>query len=384
VILRDLGAALGCVLILLAGASVVGTVVVPRQVRTWMTYSVSWFVDHLFWALARPINDNKRRDAVLAVQAPAALIIQLAVWLAVFLVGFALLLLPVSGASFAHTLAQAGSDMSTIGFAVPHGAGENVIAVLAAFAALGTVALQIGYLPALYAAFNRRETSVALLVARAGVPTWGPELLARTHYALGTGVSTVGTLPGLYEEWERWAADVTESHTTYVVLVYFRSPRPLTSWVTALLGVLDSAAMYLALCPSTAPEIAARLCLRGGFTCFNRVARAIGVDVPEEADPTAGITLTYEDFLEAVSRLRSVEFPIERDPEQAWPHFVGWRVNYERAAYAVASAVSAPAALWSGPRRFPVTPISPLRPPDRRPDGRLPGKAAVDGKGGVR
>ena len=75
------------------------------------------------------------------------------------------------------------------------------------------------------AAFNRRETEVALLSARAGVPSWGPELLARTHYALGSGVSTIDTLPDLYAQWERWAADVAESHTTYLPLVRFRSPQ---------------------------------------------------------------------------------------------------------------------------------------------------------------
>ena len=66
---------------------------------------------------------------------------------------------------------------------------------------------------------------MALLNARAGVPSWGPELLARTYYALGSGVSSVDTLPDLYEDWERWAADVAESHTTYLPLVRFRSPR---------------------------------------------------------------------------------------------------------------------------------------------------------------
>jgi hypothetical protein len=275
--------------------------------------------------------------------------------------------------------------MTTIGFAIPPNAAAKAIEIVAAFASLGTLALQIGYLPALYSAYNRRETAVALLNARAGVPTWGPELLARTHYGLGTGTSTVGTLPDLYAGWERWAADVTESHRTYLPLVYFRSPRPLSSWVTALLGVLDSAALYLAICPSQAPTIPARLCLRSGFSCFTRIAQALGVPVPDEADPTAGITLTYEEFVDAVDRLRKVDFPIELEPEAAWPAFVGWRVNYERAAYAVAWAVSAPPALWSGPRRFPAPPIPPLRPPDFKPGPRPPAEgAATDPSAGSR
>jgi hypothetical protein len=68
-----------------------------------------------------------------------------------------------------------------------------------------------------------------------------------------------------------------------------------------------------------------------------------------------------------VARMREVDFPIERDPEQAWPDFVGWRVNYEQAAYAVAAAVSAVPAKWSGPRQRPVEQIAPIRPGAGRP-----------------
>jgi hypothetical protein len=243
------------------------------------------------------------------------------------------------------------------------------IVFLAAATGLGIIALQISYLPTLYAAFNRRETEVALLNARAGVPSWGPELLARTHYALGSGVSTVDTLPELYERWERWAADVSESHTTYLPLVRFRSPKPLSSWVTALLAVLDSAALYLALSPQSAPVVPARLCLRSGFLCFTRIAQAMGFPIPDEPDPDSRITLTYEEYLDAIARMREVDFPIERDPADAWPDFVGWRVNYEQAAYAVAAEVRAVPALWSGPRRRAIAAIPPIRPPFGRPPG---------------
>ena len=366
-IVRGLLAAVGALLVLTAGTSVVGTVVVPRAVPSRLTGFADWLVARVFLALERLVRDPQRRDAVLAFRAAAILIMQLVVWLATSLLGFALLLLPFTDHGLGFTLTEAGSAMTTLGFSRPENPAATTLAVLAAFASLGTLALQIGYLPALYGAYNRRETAVALLAARAGVPTWGPELLARTHYGLGTGTSSVGTLPDLYAEWERWAADVTESHRTYLPLVYLRSHRALASWVTALLGVLDSAALYLALCPGAAPTIPARLCLRSGFVCFTRIAQALGVPLPDEADPRTGIALTFADFEEAVARLREVAFPIERDPEEAWPHFVGWRVNYERAAYAIAWAVSAPPALWSGPRRSGAAPIPPLLPPDLAP-----------------
>ena len=73
------------------------------------------------------------------------------------------------------------------------------------------------------------------------------------------------------------------------------------------------------------------------------------------------------EVLDAVARMRQVGFPIERTPEEAWPEFVGWRVNYERAAYAVAAAVDAVPALWSGPRRHRAPVIAPIRPPRGQP-----------------
>ena len=88
-----------------------------------------------------------------------------------------------------------------------------------------------------------------------------------------------------------------------------------------------------------------------------------------EVDPNAGITLTYDEFLDAVNRMRKVGFPITRDPAEAWPDFVGWRVNYEKAAYAIAKEIDAVPGLWSGPRRHPTTPIAPFRPPTGRPKG---------------
>jgi hypothetical protein len=348
---RALAAVVGAGLVLTAVNSVVQTLVVPRPVANWLTRWVDRTVDQAFWLATRAIDDYERRDRMLAGQAAAILLSQLAAWLVLSFFGYSLLLWPFVHDGVTSAFTEAGSAMFTLGFAKPTGSVPVAIVFIAAATGLGIVTLQIAYLPTLYAAFNRRETDVALLNARAGVPSWGPELLARTHYALGTGVSTIDTLPDLYERWERWAADVAESHTTYLPLVRFRSPRPLSSWVTALLAVLDSAALFLALSPKAAPVVPARLCLRSGFLCLTRIAQAMGLGVPDEPDPRGGIQLSYQEYLDAIARMRQVDFPIERDPADAWPDFVGWRVNYEQAAYAVAAEVRAVPALWSGPRR---------------------------------
>jgi hypothetical protein len=359
---RVVAAVAGGLLVLASVSSVTVTLIVPRSVNSRLTQWVDQLVDWAYEQVVHGRADYQLRDRMRATQAAAVLLAQLAMWLIVAYVGFALLLWPFATRGVASAFVDSGSSLFTLGFAVPAGTAPAVIVFLAAATGLLILTLQIAYLPTLYAAFNRRETAVALLNERAGMPSWGPELLARTHYALGTGVSTLDTMPDLYAQWESWAADIAESHTNYPVLVRFRSPGALSSWVTALLAVLDSAALFLALSPKAAPVVPARLCLRAGFRCFNRIARTMGFDVAEEPDPDAGISVTYAQFLDAVGRMREVGFPIERDPAEAWPDFVGWRVNYERAAYAVAEAVYAVPALWSGPRRHPVSPIPPVRP----------------------
>jgi hypothetical protein len=364
---RVVAAVAGGLLVLGAVSSLTVSLIVSRPVNSRLTRWVDRTVDWLYELVVAHVDDYRRRDQMRATQAAALLLAQLAAWLIVAYVGYALLLWPFASRGVVSAFVDAGSSLFTLGFAVPVGTAPAVIVFLAAATGLVILALQIAYLPTLYAAFNRRETQVALLNERAGVPSWGPELLARTHYALGTGVSTLDTMPDLYAQWESWAADVGESHTTYPVLVRFRSPEALSSWVTALLAVLDSAALFLALSPQAAPVVPARLCLRGGFRCFNRIARTMRLDVPEEPDPASGISVTYAEFLDAVSRMREVGFPIERDPAEAWPDFVGWRVNYEQAAFGVAAAVYAVPALWSGPRRHPVSPIPPIRPGRGRP-----------------
>ncbi len=371
---RAIAAVIGGLLVITAAKSVIGTIIVPRPTGSWLIRSVDKSMDAAYQLAIKPIRDFRTRDRVLATQAAVLLVVQLIVWLAIFFIGYALLLWPFTGTGITKAFTTAGPALWFIGDSHVSGAWERTIQDCASFSGLVTITLQIAYLPTLYSAFNRRETDIALLNARAGVPSWGPELLARTHYALGSGSSTIDTLPDLFAQWERFAADIAESHTTYLPLVRFRSPRPLSSWITALIAVLDSAALFMVLSPRAAPEVPARLCLRSGFICLNDIARAMGLSVPDEPDPDAGISLTKDDFLDAVARLQKVDFPIERDAEQAWPEFVGWRVNYEQAAYAIAEAVDAVPALWSGPRRWPFTPIPPIRPAAGKPPKGHPAK----------
>jgi hypothetical protein len=223
------------------------------------------------------------------------------------------------------------------------------------------IGLQIGYLPALYAAYNRREAEVTMLDSRAGEPNWGPEILAR-H----ASIASLENLSDLFRGWERWAADVSESHSNYPVLISFRSQEPTRNWLIGLLAVMDAAALHLAFNPSLS-QGEARLALRMGFVCARDLARTTGIPFDPDPSPDDPIELTYDQFLDGVQRLGLAGYPMERTPDQAWPHFHGWRVNYEATMYRLALRVDAVPAPWSGPRRGGVPVLEPRSPVDRRP-----------------
>jgi hypothetical protein len=50
-------------------------------------------------------------------------------------------------------------------------------------------------------------------------------------------------LKAMWRDWEIWFAEVDESHTSLAALVFFRSPKPDLSWVTAGGALLDATAL---------------------------------------------------------------------------------------------------------------------------------------------
>ena len=268
--------ALGVVVVLLTGASLLFTMVLPRSPRGFERESV--FVNRMvrlaFLGLARLVRTYEAKDAVLAPTGPVALVAQLPSWAGGFVVGFALMLCSTTN-DLGDALFQALASLFTVGAVHVGGPQNSAIDILAGAIWVVVVTLQIAYLPALYGAFNRREGLVALLESRAGVPAWGPEVLVR-HQLVGI----TDTLPEFYAAWEAWAADLAESHTTYPVVLLFRSPEAWYSWLIGLLAVLDGAAMHLALAPRSASS-QARLCLRMPAGHADRTTTAAGWTIAE-------------------------------------------------------------------------------------------------------
>ena len=214
-----------------------------------------------------------------------------------------------------------------------------------------TIGLMIGYLPTLYSAFSRREMEVTKLSWLAGEPNWGPELIARQ-----ATLETLDELPDLWREWTTWAADVSESHTTYPVLVAVRSTRPDRNWAVALLAVMDAAALQLALMPEL-PQGKARVLLREGIQCLRALEGIVLADAihlregqGQSRSQERAVTLTREEFDRGFVRIKEAGAPVTVDADEAWDVFQLWRMRYEDWAYALCQAIDAVPTWWSGPR----------------------------------
>jgi hypothetical protein len=356
-----LGFAVGIALLLFTGSSVIKTLLIPRNLSSAIGTAVARLVLAVYQGVTAKIGDVARRERILASGAPTYLFVLLVCWIACLYVAYALMLVPYTHDSVDRALRLSGSSLFTLGFATPAGAEPYAIVFAAAISGLGVIALMIGYMPTLYAAYNRRETLVIMLEALSGQPPWGPELLARQQLIRNTSY-----LPRLYERWTEWAADISESHTTYRTLIYFRSRYPEQAWPLALLAVLDAAALHLSLNPESAPA-ETRPLLRVGYITMRSIAGTLGIEVSDDPHPDDPLVLTKADFDEAVQHLTEAGWTFERAPDEAWMHFRGWRVNYETAAHGIAAHLDLPPALWSGPRARLGPAARPRRPAHREP-----------------
>lgn len=228
------------------------TVILPRRVTrrfrlTRAFYRRTW----LPWARLASLASGKRRETLLSIYGPLSLPLLLTVWAAGLMLGFALLQWALHSAlnvetypRFATYLYLSGTTFFTLGFGdvVPLGAAGRMLAVLESGTGFAFLALVLGYLPVLYQAFSRREVNISLLDARAGSPPTAGELLRR-H-----GDSSQEALHQLLHDWERWSAELMESHLSYPVLAYFRSQHDNQSWLAALTAILDTSALVMVCC----------------------------------------------------------------------------------------------------------------------------------------
>lgn len=229
------------------------TIILPRRATgrfrlTRIFYAATWRP----WVfLTRWLHEPRKRESAFSYYGPMSLIILLVVWAGSMVVGFALIFYSL-GSPFSDSAQQAGfrSDLYVSGTTIftlglgdvtPHSAWARELIILEAGTGLGFLAVVMGYFPVLYSAFSRREVSISLLDARAGSPPTAAELMRRHSYEGSEHALTL-----LLEEWERWSAELLESHISYPLLCYFRSQHNNQSWISALTAILDTSALLIA------------------------------------------------------------------------------------------------------------------------------------------
>jgi hypothetical protein len=323
--------------------SAIRTVVVPRGESVWLSRKLFLVMRELFELAARPTKTFESYDRIMARYAPTSLIIMPATWAVLVIAAF----VPVfwgCGLSWREALVTSGSSFTTLGFARPIPAATDVLCFVEALIGLGLVALLISYLPAIYSSFAKREAEVVKLEVRAGSPPSAAEFLIRVHRIRG-----LDYFQSRWEGWEQWFVELEESHATNPALVFFRSPRPKSSWITAAGTVLDTAALIVSTIDVEAsPQ--AQITIRSGYLALRRLAEFFHLPFDPDPAPDAPISIHREEFDALVEQLQEAGLPIKADLELAWRDYAGWRVNYDTPLLALCALTGAPSAPWSSDR----------------------------------
>ncbi len=242
----------GIALILIVLWDAFETVVFPRRVTRRIRlvryfYRVTWTL----WSSAvRAFAAARRQENYLSYYGPLSLPLLLGFWAAVLITGFGLLYWAPGGAvktperiaTFGACLYFSGTTFFTLGLGdiVPNTGFARALIVLEGGMGFGFLAVVISYLPALNQSFSQREVNISLLDARAGSPPTALEILRRHMQD-----HAMHSLTQLLHEWERWSAELLESHLSFPVLVYFRSQHDNQSWLAALTSILDTCAFVI-------------------------------------------------------------------------------------------------------------------------------------------
>jgi hypothetical protein len=320
------------------------TILQPRRVIHRFRFARFFYRNvWMFWrtmAVLMPVG--KRREAFLGIFGPLSLLGLFITWVIGLIFGFGILHwslgtlvhAPEQHDTFWTYVYLSGTTFFTLGYGdvTPVLASGRALAVIESGLGFGFLALIIGYLPVLNQAFSHREVTISLLDARAGSPPSAAEMLRR----LGRS-GDVEQIDAFLKEWERWAAELLESHLSFPVLGYFRSQHDNQSWLAALATMLDTCAIIIAMlrhscyqaeltfamCRHAAVDISLVMKAQMVATHENRLSaddlqrmtellREAGVDVDESSDASeklAELRGMYEPFIHAIAARLMLRVP---------------------------------------------------------------------------
>jgi hypothetical protein len=339
------------------------TIVLPRRPNGRLRITQLFFV--ATWrpwvAMAERARTKKVREQIYSVYGPLSLLLLLLLWAVLLICGFGMFYFSMRSpfgdvmmghgtsawAQFGTDLYVSGTTLFTLGLGdvVPHSRLARALIIVESGVGLGFVALVIGYLPVLYQTFSRREVSVALLDARAGSPPNAAELLRRHGFEGGEEALTV-----LLVEWERWAAEILESHISYPILCYYRSQHDSQSWLSALVAIIDTCALLISVIEG-APSRQAQLTFVMARHALIDVGQVFQIQESEAWQRGTQIDrLPAADFNQLCAALGENHMRLCGDPASA-KRLRTIRALYEQHAFALADYLRMPLPVWVLPAK---------------------------------
>ncbi len=363
--MKILAVVFGIILVLAILQDSFESIILPRRVSRRFRLSRLFYLSTwaLWSSIGRKMHSGNRREFYLSYYGPLSLILLLVIWAATLVLSLAMiewgLSLPMNAPekvlSFGTYLYMSGTTFITLGLGdvTPLTGMGRFLAVAEAGMGFLFLAMIIGYVPIIYQAFSRREVNISLLDARAGSPPSATEMLRR-HYR----TQRIEELVQYMRDWERWSAELLESHLSYPVLTYYRSQHERQSWLAALTTVLDTCALLIvgfedistptirntfAIARHAAVDLAQVYGTPPLNPRLNRLSSAdfasmrdslaeVGLQMSHAEDAEqrlSGLRRMYEPFINAISEHLLVSLPPWVSPERAvddwqtsaWDHF---------------------------------------------------------------
>jgi hypothetical protein len=351
---RILAFVAGFILLLVLLWDVFETMVLPRRVRRQIRVARIFHLSlwKIWLVVVHKLSAKKKRETFLSFFGPLSLLLLMIFWATSLIFSFGLLQYGLGSVtdsngrmanSFTYLYLSATTFFTLgLGDVVPHSQMSRALAAVESGVGFGFLAIVIGYLPVIYQSFSRREVSISMLDARAGSPPTAGELIRRYSYSLG-----LAELQKLLADWERWSAELLESHLSYPVLAYFRSQHDNQSWLGSLTTILDTCALLM-----TGPVDS---CQRQAELTF-AIARHAVVDLSQvfDAPPQAPEVerLTTDDFQKLRAKLAALGTPVQ-DGAQAEQRLTQLRTLYEPYVASLARFLNVKLPPWipQGPRK---------------------------------
>jgi len=348
--MRILVGVVGAALVALMLVEIFLTFLMPRRVKRDPRIARTLFVlGWRQWRRVARVLPPQSRDTMLGIYGPLGVIINLILWVAVMMLGYACLQwsggshLAAGGRSvgFGQDLYFSAATMTTDGPAtlVAQSAFARAVQVIDAGSGLAVLAIVIGYLPSLYQAFSRREATVSQLDARAGSPPSAGRLVLRTT-ARG-GWEALGDYLG---EWESWVAELMETHLAYPVLGYFRSQHVNQNWLAAMCAVLDACAFAIAAAPPQTVTPA-----RFTFAIARHAVVDLSYSFRTTPMPPAEDRLPRTALDELIGKLREADVQPQADDDTVASRLTRMREMYEPYVNALALRLELALPTWVAP-----------------------------------